>query len=67
MLQKNFKIKAFTYIRNSDGIHDVTQSIIIDFNSFFKIWKFVPRDVLLSRIEYEYICCDTELAINNRF
>ena len=37
ILQKNFKIKAFTYIRNYDEMHNVTQSIIVDFNSFLKI------------------------------
>ena len=61
------ELKAFTYIRNSDGIHDVTQSIIVDFNSFFKIWKFAPRDVLLIRIEHEYTCCNAKRAINNLF
>ena len=30
--------------------------------SFFK-----DVDVLLNRIEYEYICCDTNLVINGRF
>ena len=37
ILFKNFNIKAFTYIGNSDGIHDVTQiQIIVDFNSYIK-------------------------------